>query len=404
MQFTGKEIYEITLFFNDFGAYFVYQGDWQAVVANSGVDSVAYIDTSTLNTDTVLLGSKPNIKPFVGAMTLVADSVISFKRVKEVFLVLLLVTQNVFSSDIENIESWLPSFCTERVHVIQDAVSECVEELSSEYNVRSETDFCIYSLGSYSSDIALPQSDFEFGILANRDVDRRFFDAFLPLLREKLNACGIRFDNHQTFPQFYEEGKPLGMPILCSSPDELIDVMRRNTASFCYLLYFTKYIYGNRALYQTFIDDRSTLQRSIKVAFLREIRKTIKKDHNIVNLYHLLEGHNESVEMADVVFKKHLFRPLIDFINYLSFLHGIPFTSPFSELKELAQKGVVLPQEEEQIRNALLFAIEKRLDNNDQACPLKSLSTQELYALRQHWDTVFFLTRKTRDAAAKVVL
>lgn len=321
-------------------------------------------------------------------LRLVADSVISFKRV---FWVLLFLTQTVFSSDIE---SWLPAFCRERVQVIQGAISECIEELA-EYNVHSETDFCIYSLGSYSSDIALPQSDLEFGILTNRDVDRRFFDALLPLLREKLNACGIRFDNHQIVPQFYEDGKPFGTPILCSSPAEVIDVLRRNTASFCYLLYFTKYIYGNPALYQTFIDERLTLQHSIKAAFLKEIRKTIQKDHNIIVLYNLLDGQSDET----VDFKKHLFRPVIDFINYLAFLHGIPLTTPFSELKELAQKGVVLPQEEEQIRNALLFAIEKRLHHNDQACPLKSLSSQELNALRQHWETVFFLTRKTRDAA-----
>ena len=49
-------------------SYFVYQGDWQAVVTNSGVDSVTYIDTSTLNTNTVVLG-KPDDIPFVGAIT-----------------------------------------------------------------------------------------------------------------------------------------------------------------------------------------------------------------------------------------------------------------------------------------------------------------------------------------------
>jgi hypothetical protein len=311
--------------------------------------------------------------------------------IKKILVVFLCATKALFSEQAEDLEAWLASFSTERIEIIQNAITESLEELSGNYKIDPKRAFCIYSLGSLSSSIAIPQSDFEFGILVNSSIEKSFFDAFIPSLRDKLALVGIRFDNHQMFPKFYENGKAFGFSHLCTSSEDLIDLLDIGGLSFCYILYFTKYIYGNASLYEKFTVARSTTKTSKERAFIAEIRKTMQRVYEASCLYKSW-GSKESLS---VDFKKELFRLVVDCVNYLSFFYDVAFTTPFEEIRELVEREVLLPDEGERVRAALLFALEERIAYKDERVSLDLLEEEEAARLCAAWETLAMLGEKT---------
>lgn len=317
------------------------------------------------------------------------------------WVVCILATKTAFAQipiERQDLQEWLISFSNSRVALIQQAIQDCVDEFAPQYSIDPKTDFCIYSLGSLSVDVALPQSDFEFGILVNKPITQAFWDSFLSSLQDKLNLLNISFDQHEMTPQFYQKDQGFGTPNLCSSLDEIVAILTKIMPSWAYLLYFTKYIYGDPLVYESFVDIRSTLNAKARSLFIAEIRKSIRKNYGLSSLYKLLDPSVRGNRAVFINFKKQLFRQIVDFINYLSFIHQLPLTTPFHQIQDLQKNQIFLPDEGEKIHNALLYVLENRRTHKDRVVSLHTLSPEEMDHLKESLDVIFLLTEKTKDA------
>ncbi|MBS0586154.1 MAG: hypothetical protein JSR76_07665 [Verrucomicrobia bacterium] len=182
-----------------------------------------------------------------------------------------------------------------------------------------------------------------------------------------------------------------GSSHLSTSGSDLIKLLEAKALSFCYILYFTKYIYGNASLYEEFTAARSKITIAKDRAFVGEIRKTLHRIYEASCLYKSWG----SQEGLFVDFKKELFRLVVDCVNYLSFFHDISFTTPFEEIRELVEREVLLPEEGERVREALLFALAERIAYKDERVSLDLLEEEEAARLRASWETLAILGEKT---------
>ena len=294
----------------------------------------------------------------------------------------------------------LHSFNHDRAALLISCVQDSFNALAEKKTYHFKGECSVFVFGSSANDISLPCSDLEFGIIGDELflMQRSLINDFLGTLKTKLGDYGIHFDHNGWIPYFTYQGSAYGHAELIGTPQQLIANMYQSSlVTLRYALNMTKFIFGNRALYDEFrmYKNREVVQQRRMI--MQEYCRTVKR----ISLIRALSEHvdyllkKRSKKHAFIAFnhKPHLVKPIIELLNYMSFYSSIPFGNPFEQVNQLVEKKILSADVAQQIELALIWGLRKRCELGGQDCLFESCTGEILELVQEHWKTLFNLER-----------
>ncbi|MFZ4773530.1 MAG: hypothetical protein ACOYK9_06025 [Chlamydiia bacterium] len=287
--------------------------------------------------------------------------------------------------EVDQISTLLEVYSDERKELITEAIYSCLDKLDP--FIRDK--FCLYGLGSLASNTITPQSDVEFGIFTEIELEKEAFFPFLDALDEALRKKGIFLDTNGSIPKFIKNGKHQGSLIFCTTAHCLIEKLKYNRILFPYLFYSTTYIFGEKRLYEEFIQERGSLHLAKQRAYYSEMHETFKKNFLIRQLLHGITVYREN-EKWDIGwnYKYNLIRPLVDLLNYFSFLVDFNNHNPFEQIQHLEKQEILTPDLAKQLRLILANSYKHRILEGDKIFYFAHLNQEETGYLHFQWKTI----------------
>lgn len=275
-------------------------------------------------------------------------------------------------------------FNEKRFARIVEAFSSCEGQLPGR--------FAIFALGSVATRMALPCSDFEFGVVGDAEFlsHPASLDKLLTAVKRSLKEQGIVFDKKGWTPPVQGQGSSQ----LIGTPDQFIALLRADRHSTLrYTLHMTRFVYGDPTLYRELCEKRDGLERS-KRLFAYEYDRTRRRMGDVVPKMKEIEKRLTGATPTrshPLNYKPHLLKPVIELIHYLSYAHLGYLDNTYCEIEKLVAEKAIDAPFGTALKEVVSFGLSERVLTWDEDVFIAELDVEHLYNLKKSWDTAVLL-------------